>query len=172
MKLWLLLTFSLIVQESATFTTTLYLSMQGHVSAWLIHLAFLCATSFDIWLGYHLGGYIDRKFLHNSCFQRWVKKHSAFINKPGFEWILILTGLIDFPFLNGVIGSWVELPFRLVFVTTLIGDSIGYILLWAIALGVFNLNFNSYISFTVLIVLAITAAYLLERFFEKKTIKK
>ncbi len=170
-KLWLLLTFSLIVQEGAAFTTALYLSIQNHVSAWLIHIAFVCATSFDIWLGYHLGGYIDRKFLHNSWIQRWVKKHSHWINKPGREWILILTGIINFPFLNGVLASWLELPFKLIFVTTMIGDLIAYSLLWAIALGAIHLYTNTYLTILILAVATFGVMYAIEQIFEKKTEK-
>ncbi len=135
----------------------------------MIVVLFFIITSLDIWLGYWLGGSIEKSWLQNSWFQRWIKKHSGWIQKPGREVILILTGLVNFPILNGVLGAWLELPFPLVYITTFIGDAIGFGILWAIAGGALTLNANKWVTISVIIIGATLISYGLEKLLEYHT---
>lgn len=170
MKLWFLIIIAVIFQETVAMTTAFYNATQQGINIWIIHGLFIVATCFDIWFGYRLGGFISKGFLEHTQFGKWLKKHSVFLNKPGREYLLVLTGIIDFPYLNGLLGSWFELPFKLVFWTTLIGDLISYAIFWGLTIGVISVSNNGYLTTFIIIGTAIIIGFILERIFEKSVI--
>jgi membrane protein YqaA with SNARE-associated domain len=144
--LWLSLIFALIVQEFASAGAALIAAQQNHLNFWLVNVVWLCGTIFDI-----LFGYLLAKRLKTVVHPRWVqhserrvKRLQARIGKYGENIALLLLAIIDYPWLNSFIGSWLDIPFKNILICTLIGNLVWYAIEWAGVLGIvtFAPHFN------------------------------
>ena len=136
---WPFIITSLFVQEPATTDAAIFQIRHLHINLFLIHALWLAATVIDIWLGYALGKWIQKKF-QGTKFEVWSKKWAGrvenFIGKKGEKFALILLGIINFPYANAFLASWLDIPFKNVFVLLLIGDALYWAIEWAINIGV------------------------------------
>ncbi len=141
-SLLIIIILALIVQEPATTDATLFQARQNHFNILLIHLIWLIATCIDIFLGFYLGKWIQKTF-KGSRFEvfsnKWADKIERFIGRNGEKFVLILLGIINFPYINSFLASWLKLSFRNIFILIFIGDTIWYAIEWAINLGVRSL---------------------------------
>jgi membrane protein YqaA with SNARE-associated domain len=165
MHLWLLTIAALIVQEFATSALVLVAALQNNHSLWIINVIWLGTTTLDIYIGYRLG-----KFLHTHYqgswlvkkTERWVQVLRHKLGKHGQKLSLALLGTINFPYLNAFFGAWLDMPMRLVFVLTFLGNLVWYLILLATVLGL-----SSFVSNPNIIILIIVAIGVLSHFLFK-----
>ncbi len=153
MQFWLSTIVIFFVQETAFITSRIVVLYGQGVNPWLLHFLFIFATTCDIFIGFAIGQYLHKRFLHGSRFELWVKKEAKFLKQHHWGYLLTLSGVVNFPYVNAILGSWMDLPFWRVFVATLIGDSVSYALYWGFALGIVHLSINIYLG----IAIALTA---------------
>ncbi len=165
MQAWLGTTFIFLVQETASTTARLaFLHGQG-VNSWLLLILFTLVTMADIGLGFAAGRYLHSRFLHGSRFERWVKREAGFLKQHHWGYLLTLSGIVNFPYLNAVFGSWMDLPFWRVFLATLVGDLIAYALYWGFALGIVQLSINIYLGTALVLIVVLGLMVLLRKYF-------
>ena len=136
---WLFIIASLIIQEPATTDAAIFQIRQLHLNLLLINAIWLCATMLDIWIGYTIGKWIQKKFqgtTFNTWSKKWALRIETFIGKRGERFALILLGIINFPYANAFIASWLSIPFRSVFIFLLIGDALYWAIEWIINITV------------------------------------
>ena len=141
MKLWAFIITTLFLQEPASTDAAIFLVRQNHINLLLINLFWLIATAIDITVGYLIGKWIQKNFSETK-FERWAEKWASkikdFIGRKGGRFAMILLGVINYPYANAFIFSWLKVSFRNIFVLTLIGDLIYWITEWIINISVRN----------------------------------
>lgn len=155
------------VQETAFITSRLVVLHGQGVNPWLLHLLFIFATTCDIFIGFAVGQYLHRRFLHGSRFELWVKKEAKFLKQHHWGYLLTLSGIVNFPYVNAILGSWMDLPFWRVFIATLIGDSVSYALYWGFALGIVHSSINIYLGIAMVLIIVLATAAVLRKFLYK-----
>jgi membrane protein YqaA with SNARE-associated domain len=155
MSLWLLLTATLLVQEGLSTTVLLLRAYQEHYPLIAIHLIWLVVTVLQIYIGYYLGRWIQKRF-KGSKFELWLKKsaHSLekYIGTSGQALALILVAGVVSPAIAALGASWLEITFTSVLIFALIGDFIWYVSEWATVFGVTHFFGNPVIEIVVVIV--------------------
>lgn len=167
MQVWLGTILIFFVQETVSVTARLAILYDQGVNLWLLHILFVFATICDIGLGFVAGQYIHKRFLHGSRFGIWVKKEAKFLKQHHWGYLLTLSGIVNFPYVNAILGSWMDLPFWRVFLATLIGDLVAYALYWGFALGIVHLSINIYLGVALVLVVVLSFAALLRKYFLK-----
>ena len=159
MPIWLFVIFASIFQEPATTDTMLFQVRQSHFNLWLVHAIWFIATFIDICVGFILGKWIQKSF-KNSKFEtfsnKWADRVERFIGRRGERFALILLGVINFPYINSFLGSWLKLPFKSLFTLIFIGDVIFYAIEWSINLGVRSIIPNPHLALYIIVGLALT----------------
>lgn len=153
------------VQETVFITSRLVILHGQGVNPWLLHILFIFATTCDIFIGFAIGQYLHRRFLHGSRFELWVKKEAKFLKQHHWGYLLTLSGVVNFPYVNAILGSWMDLPFWRVFLATLIGDLIAYALYWGFALGIIHLSINIYLGAVLVLAAVLVLMTLLRKYF-------
>ncbi len=158
MNTWIFVAIALIFQEPATTDASLFQVRENHLNLLIVHLIWFLATCFDIWFGFTLGKYVQKRF-QGSGLERisnnWAEKIEKFIGKSGEKFALILLGIINFPYLNSFLASWLKMPFRSIFVLIFIGDVIWYVVEWMINLGVRGLIPDPHLALYVIVGIAL-----------------
>ena len=170
MKTWLFLILTVIIQEPASTDAAIFQVRHLGYNLWIVHLIWLVATLFDIWFGYVLGKYIQRKFKETKFekfAEKWAGKFEQFIGKRGEKSTLVLLGTINFPYLNSFLASWFSIPFKNVFACVLIGDAIYWAIEWGINIGV-----RSFVIDPHLALYSVIALGLLFSIFSKRILNK
>jgi membrane protein YqaA with SNARE-associated domain len=130
---------ALFIQEPASTDAAIFQVRHLHLNLLLINVIWLVATLIDIWGGYYLGKWVQNKF-QGTRFANWAHKWAGrienFIGKKGETFALILLGIINFPYANTFLASWLSIPFRTVFMLILAGDVIYWAIEWAINISV------------------------------------
>lgn len=174
MGFWLFIIFSLFIQEPASTDATIFLVRENHINLVLVHTIWLFATLLDISIGYALGKWIQKKS-QNTKMGIWAKKWSErieyVIGKKGEYFAIILVSIINFPYLNAFILSWLNIKFRKLLILIFIGDSIYWIIEWIINISVRNNIQNSHTVLYVVVglglILLIVSKILLNKIFRK-----
>ena len=151
---WLFILLTLFVQEPTSTDAAIFLVRENHINLWLINILWLVATTIDIAVGYALGKWIQRTF-QETRFGRWAEKWAVrienFIGKNGERFTIILLGIINFPYLNAFIVSWLKLNFKNIFILIFIGDAIYWGIAWAINIGVRNYVADPHVALYVVV---------------------
>lgn len=153
-SLWTFIILALFVQEPATTDAALFQARQHHLSLWLIHGIWVLATVIDIHLGYKFGQWIQQKFAgkkFTALSNRWADKVQNLIGRKGEQFALILLGIINFPYVNSFLGSWLKLNYKRIFVLLFIGDAIWYATEWGINLGLRRLIPNPHLALYIIV---------------------
>ena len=154
LKSWLFILVSLFIQEPASTDAAIFQIRQHHFNLVFINLMWLFATAFDIWLGYAIGKWIQKRF-KNTKFELWSQKWATrvdnFIGSKGEKFALVLLGIINFPYANSFLASWLKIPFKNVLILILVGDAIFWAIEWAINIGVRGFIFDSRTALYVII---------------------
>ncbi len=164
MQAWLGTIIIFLVQETASLTARLVVLRGQGVNAWVLHVLFIAATTADIFIGFAVGKFFHRKFSGVSRLEKWIKSKARFLKQPGWEYLLTLAGIINFPYLNALLGAWLDLPFWRVFAATLIGDMIAYALYWGFALGIVNLSLNIYLGAALVVTVIVGLGVLFQKY--------
>ena len=170
MKTWLFIIITLIIQEPASTDAAIFQARHLGLNLWIVHLIWLAATMLDIWLGYKIGKWVQKKF-HGTKFElfaeKWAGKFERFIGERGEKSTLVLLGVVNFPYINTFLASWFRIPFKNVFILVLIGDAIYYSIEWGINIGVRHFIVDPHIA-----LYAVIALGLLFSIFSKKILNK
>lgn len=168
MNFWFIIFGVFLLQQSALMGAVLALIKAKGLNLWLVHGLYLVATVLDIGLGFILGSFIQKKFKTAFKLKRWLKKRTdRFLNSSARKSFLLLAGIIDYPHLNSFLGSWLNISFFSVFISTLIGSLIYYSILWAIVLGALRLTSNLYISIAVIVTVVVLLTFLSKKYLYK-----
>ncbi|MBA3789196.1 hypothetical protein H0X32_02255 [Patescibacteria group bacterium] len=142
MTLWFLIIISLIVQEGLSVTVLLLKAYQLHYPLFAIHAVWLVVTVFQIYTGFYLGKWIQKRFT-DSKFERWMKKAAhkleGIIGERGEEFALIFMSALVSPALAALGASWLEISFTKVLIFGLLGDLLWYISTWITVIGAAHL---------------------------------
>lgn len=145
MRLWFLIVLVLFLQETFSTNSVLLTAHHLHYSMWLIHALFIVATSCNIWVGYALGTWFKRTFDQGKTV-RFAKKFSTrlenILGKSGQRFFLTLLGFINFTYVNAFVFAWSNVSFVNIFIFTLLGDTLWYLLAWSAVLGAESLFSN------------------------------
>lgn len=139
LKTWLFVIACLFIQEPTSTDAAIFLVRQNHLNLWVVNVIWLAATIIDIVVGYLVGKWIQRAFQSTRLVawsKQWAEKIEQFIGKSGERFVVILLGVINFPYLNAFLFSWLRLSFKNLFVLLLIGNAIYWLIEWGINIGV------------------------------------
>lgn len=170
MSFWLIIAGTLFAQEGLLTLAVLLKAEQLHYSLLAIHAIWLIVTLFQIWLGYVIGKWIQKKFA-NSKFEIRLKKYAESldhsIGKRGEAVALILMSGIVSPGLTALLGSWLNISFRNIVIFALIGDLIWYVSEWVTVIGATNIA-SLFRTSTLLILIGVIAIGLIVKIVRKK----
>jgi membrane protein YqaA with SNARE-associated domain len=165
MSLWLLLTLALLVQEGVTTTVLLLEAYQQHYPLILIHLIWLVVTVFQIYAGYYVGKWIQKRFA-GTKFESWLKKSAHSLEKhigaSGESIALVLVSGIISPVVAALGASWLEISFTRVLIFAGIGDLLWYLSEWITILGLTKLISGAKVEIGVVAIGLIVVALLLQ----------
>lgn len=140
-KIWLFIIVSLFIQEPTSTDAAIFQVRHLHLNLFLVNFIWLIATIVDIWLGFAVGKLIQSKF-QRTKFENWsfgwATRAENFIGKNGEKFSLILLGVINFPYVNSFLASWLKISFKTIFMLIFIGDAIYWVIAWGINIGVRN----------------------------------
>lgn len=134
-----LIILALFVQEPASTDAAIFHIRELHLNLWLMHSLWLVATVIDIVVGYKVGKYFQIRHSGRTVIQKiqkWTHALEEFIGKKGEIFAIVLIGIINFPWLNAFLVSWLRVPFKRIFWLLLLGDLIYWIVAWMINIGV------------------------------------
>ena len=154
MGLWLFIVIALFLQEPASTDAAIFLIRENHLNLWLINLMWFIATVIDISLGYIIGKIIQQKFKNTKLVnwsRRWAIKIENFIGERGERFAVILLGIINFPYLNAFLVSWLKLSFKNIFILIFIGDAGYWIIEWIINISVRNNITNPHLALYIVV---------------------
>lgn len=152
--IWWFVISALILQESATMDAALVLAAQAHLDLWLIHGIWVAATAFDIWLGWEIGKRLHgiiRTSRMGPFVERWTARIRGFMGARGEKVVLVLLGLVNFPWANAFLASWLDVDYRSAFIFIFIGDALWYALEWGIVAGLGSLGRNPHAAIIIVV---------------------
>ncbi len=138
-KIWILVILAIFIQEPASTDAAIFQIRHFNLNLLIINLIWVGATLFDIWFGYSLGKFIQKRFKGTSFDSwsfRWAVRIENFIGKKGEKFALILLGIINFPYLNSFFASWLKIPFKNVLLLIFVGDLLYWLLAWCINISI------------------------------------
>lgn len=160
--LWALITAAFFIQEFASTALVLVVAQNSGLSLWPIHIIWAVATLIDMYAGYLLGTLLKKKFAKNR-FMRSIEKRmkdaTGALGNHGTNITLMLLGIINFPYLNTFIASWIGVPMNTAFLFTIIGNFIWYLILWGTVLGLTSFINNPSIILLILIVIGVLSHF-------------
>ncbi|MBI2623816.1 MAG: hypothetical protein HYW65_04620 [Candidatus Liptonbacteria bacterium] len=167
---WLLIVLALFIQEPASTDAAIFQARHLGLNLWLFNSIWAAATVADIWVGYFLGKWIQKRFADGK-FEKfshtWAERVENFIGERGEKFALVLLGIINFPYLNSFLASWLKFPFKKVCILIFIGDAVYWVIAWGINLGVRSLITDSRLALYVVVgiglIFAIVSKAILDR---------
>ncbi len=139
MYLWLLTIAVFIPQEFISAGAVLLLLRQANYPIWPLHLIWLGATFFDMYIGFSLGKLLQDKFKGSAFIARvdkWVETIRQELGKHGEKLSLVFLGMVNFPYLNTFLAAWLKLPMKTAFLVTFLGNLVWYLFLLTTVFGV------------------------------------
>ena len=134
-----LIILALFVQEPASTDAAIFQIRELGLNLWFIHSLWLVITIIDIFVGYKIGKYFQIRYAGTTVIkkiQKWTHALEEFIGKKGEIFAIVLIGIINFPWLNAFLVSWLHVSFKRIFWFLLFGDLIYWVVAWMINIGV------------------------------------
>lgn len=154
--LWLLLAGVLLLQEPLSTTFVILEVVRAHDSIIIIHLLWIILTISQIYLGYVLGRWVQRRFFTSKVeawITEWTSKVSALIGKKGEKVALIFFTILTAPFFTGFVASWLPISLWNILFFSILGSLVWYLQVW---IGVYGAGqFSSSLQTTVISVIII-----------------
>lgn len=169
-RIWILITIALIIQEPASTDAAIFQARSLGLNLFIFNLIWVLGAVFDIWLGYRIGKWVQKRFSQTKFVAKsfvWATRLENFIGRRGEVFALVLLGIINFPYINSFIGSWLKIPFKKLFLYIFIGDVIYWGIEWAINIGV-----RSFVSNTQTALYIVVGLGLLFAIFSKAILNK
>lgn len=167
MTRYILATLILILQEVILLNTLIFETRQGHYIAWVIHIMFMVATIFDIWVGYRIGKWAKQRYTTGKIVEfanKWTERFHSYVGRRGRLLALFLLGNFSFPYVNSFIAAWLAIPFWEMLIVFFIGNVTFYFLGWFVIGGISTLIPNPAIALPVIVGLTIITILLFKRF--------
>jgi hypothetical protein len=145
-NIWWFIIPALFIQEPASTDAAIFQIRILHLNLILINIIWLIATIIDIYIGYKIGKWTQKKFEKTKIVTKsvvWATRIENFIGKQGESFTLILLGIINFPYANSFLGSWLKISFKKLFLLIFIGDVIYWAIEWGINIGIRTFITNS-----------------------------
>ncbi len=139
MIIWIYIVAAMVVQELAVVAAALGFAYHLELNIFLVHGIWLVATVIDALGGFILGQWIRGKYgawvitRHAEALAEALERR---ISTNGRRLTLVVFGFLNFPYVNGFIGSWLNLSFADTLVFTLIGDALWYVSIWGTVAGI------------------------------------
>ncbi|MCX6757747.1 MAG: hypothetical protein NTZ44_02625 [Candidatus Nomurabacteria bacterium] len=153
-KIWIFILITLFIQEPASTDAAIFQIRTLHINIFLINFIWIIATVFDIWFGYKVGKFVQKKF-KDTRFElwsfRWAGRIENFIGQKGKKFVLILLGIINFPYANSFLASWLTLSFKDIFTYLFIGDVLYWAIEWGINIGVRSFVIDPHLALYIVI---------------------
>jgi hypothetical protein len=133
MHLWLLLASVLLLQEPLSATLVVLEAVRVHYPVILLHLLWLSLTISQIYLGYMLGRWIQRRFPKASLdvwMIKWTREVDDLIGKKGEKVALIAFTIFTLPFFSGFVASWLPLSIWSILLFSVLGSALWYLQVW------------------------------------------
>lgn len=162
MKSWLIAISILIIQEVVLFNGLLLKTYQGAFPIIIITIIFLLATVFDIAIGFYFGKYLKNHWRNKKLIEKvknWSENFQNLVGTKGRRVALFLLGYFSFPYLNGLIASWLNFPVKESFLYIFLGNVFSYIVSLAIIGGLGAIIGNT--TYLYIGVLAFSAIFIL-----------
>jgi hypothetical protein len=138
------------------------LAIQYGFPLWPIHLIWIAATVIDTYIGFAVGAFLKKKF-RGTEFLGWLEKYRKmwlrWTGKYGSALSLGLLGIIDFPYINGFLAAWLDLPMNLSVLLTLAGNFVWYILIWGTVLGISSIFSNPTVIILIIIFIGVLSSF-------------
>jgi membrane protein YqaA with SNARE-associated domain len=157
-RVWLFIIVALFIQEPATTDAAIFQVRHLVLNLWLINAIWILATVIDIMAGYWIGKWAQKRFKDTRIVrfaERWAARIEEFIGRSGEKFALILIGIVNFPYLNAFLFSWLKLSFRNIFILIFIGDAIYWAIEWGINIGVRSVFTDSHTALYIVVVLGL-----------------
>jgi membrane protein YqaA with SNARE-associated domain len=129
MKLWLRIIIVFVVQEVVLMNTTLLQAHQLGYSVIVMTLIFLAASIFDVFVGYKLGTWLQKRFAERKIvahFKHQVQSLEQLLGSRGYRLVLTMLGFVNFNYVNAFLASWTQLPFKTIATYLVLGDMLWY----------------------------------------------
>lgn len=110
--------FAIFIQEPASTDAAIFQIREYQLNLWCVHGFWLLATIIDIYVGYKVGKYVQNTFSKSVTvqkIQKWTRALEQFIGRRGEVFAIVLIGIINFPWLNAFLVSWLRIPFKKLF---------------------------------------------------------
>jgi hypothetical protein len=151
MHLWLLLASVLLFQEPLSATFVVLEVVRARYPIMLIHLLWLGLTISQIYLGYVVGKWGQRRFATAKAvtwISEWINKADDLIGKKGEKVALILFTIFTLPFFSGFVASWLPISVWSILLFSMLGSLLWYLQVW---IGVYGADqFSSGLLTTVI----------------------
>lgn len=132
-NLWLYILVVFSIQEQ-TSTNALILSIREHgIPAWPVHLAWVALSALDILLGYGLGHWTHERIRDTKIGRRldgYARGIERYLGVRSETFILVCLGILNFPYVNAFLCSWLKLDFKKAFLSLMLGGVISYWMCW------------------------------------------
>lgn len=161
-SLWALVTAVFFIQEFASTALVLVVVQHSGAQLWPIHIIWAGTTLLDMYIGYMLGTLLKNRFSKNRFMRRveaWIGEATGALGKHGSNITIMLLGIINFPYLNTFIASWIDMPMRTAMVFTVIGNFVWYLLLWGTVLGLTSFIHDPSIILLILIMIGVLSHF-------------
>jgi membrane protein YqaA with SNARE-associated domain len=156
MPLWLLLSSVLLFQEPLSATFVVLQAVRAHYPIILIHLLWLGLTGSQIYLGFILGKWGQRRFARakfEAWIAEWTHKIDHLIGRKGEKAALIFFTLLTLPFIAGFVAAWFPISVWSVLLFSTLGSFLWYVQVW---IGVYGADqFSSGLYSTIINVVVI-----------------
>ena len=170
MKLWLLITLTLFVQEPISTGAVLWSAYQLHYNFWIIHAIFAIATLIDIAAGYYLGKFVRRKLSQRNAIAKAeakLEKFSAFLGRNGKIVTLIVYSPIIFP-ISGFFIPWFDISLTDALVFIFIGEVLfWYIPEWLLVFGIRTFVTDPFTALYIIVVVSTLITFAIKYFWDR-----
>lgn len=160
----------LIVQEPVSTDTGIFFIREYHLNLFLINILFVVLSILDIFIGYYLGKYLQKRFSYKKIIiksKNIASRLENFIGRKGETFSLILIGIINMPYLNSFVASWLNMKFKKVLTLIFIGDVIWWCISWYINIkvrqNVSNPHTALYIVVSIALIISIFSRYIFKK---------
>jgi membrane protein DedA with SNARE-associated domain len=133
MRLWLLLTSIFLLQEPLSATFVVLKAVRARYPIILLHLLWLSLTILQIYLGYILGRWIQRRFSKakwDVWMIKWTREVDDLIGKKGEKVALIAFTIFTLPVFSGFVASWLPLSIWSILLFSVVGSFLWYLQVW------------------------------------------
>ena len=172
--LWLYSLIVFVTQEQVATNALLFYIKSHDLIGWPFLLGWTVFTIFDVYVGYVFGQWVRKRFKNNPLNQKLeihAKRIESSIGVRGEYIILILIGIINFPYINAFFCSWLDIKLSKLILLFTIGNVISYIITWETISWVHDNITNPFDEFVGIILITVALSLLGKLIYAKSTKK-